>query len=1573
MKVTKKILSVLLAVMMVVTMLPLTALAKTTTSAEDTAAKNLMAQIEAYEAKMDGSKFYTNLSAAYTAYTQANQAYAAYVYGDDQSVDVSGRTTALKNAIANMQEWKAPTITSATGTWPEDALPGSWANSGAYVNLAYAGSANTDQIAKSVDVNGADKQTDFYVRYTPATMVYDGVTIPSMPVMAVLYGDSGKDRYYYSITLTDNDGNSLYLDGNWKGKADSGKNWDYSYQRWDSSAGQDRVGTGSTSSSFAAQVSKKNTAWIGSNAWAHPEGDTNYIHYNNDFADGVYYKEITPTFMTYAGSATGFTNSDIVMGGAANTKIAVINYKAIPDALAKYATKLNMQGRHYAHGGAAALMAAYDAAMNYTVNLNGGNDYVACANQIKTLVDNIKNTEKTLDYVAYEDLRAAAKASVNTYNSDAWESYTTESWTRFATAYEAMQQCYKNVYNNGGFKDPTTAQTVADELVAAKNALELDASVDPADTFIIENTIDDALVAIANKNFFTTASYNSANLEALTAQAQTEIWGNVDSYKDMASVVDVDSQDMVDEWVVTIGEAIAVLEINKATTVGEANGYSLTSALAEAATKNPEDYANYVDLETAVAEAKKFEAKVITDTTDTSTFRKGIVETKIEEYKETVVAVVNAIINLHISFAKVGNGEIASTTSNKVSFETGGNSNKSSYKVSYEYNDSIVMFRTSHNASTYKLPNASISFYKNPNAGDSKIKEGYLDSVNINSTESGDKGEITSNYDNNDHSMNDSQIAQYPGNLVISKNGYTYTLGRHSKVAGTGIFGTEMSQGWTNGFGTDANGTNITSTAFDFTDVLKTTNGKSSGSTGPSGSIIAQDGTTYVTASSTLDAPAISGTSIAKTTVQIADNAHFGSVIRWTAPGVFGRVYYGYTYNTVDYSQKVEIVDITTLLDLIKECDALQRANYTTSSWEAFKNEIVAAKGEMNYGSMTADQIVAECQARYNKLLAAKNALVEAATNDVIDDALAQASAIKNSGVKYTKASLAVFNTAFDEAVAAINGTYTDDKCLDLLKTEHQATIDAIAKKLTDAIKTLDTLADYTALENAYAALTTALNADKTYSATSLKNLKNVVEKAVYLYKTAEDKENIGGSQQNDINAEATAINNAITALEEVDVTVVNSAKAQLQAMEKDPDAYNVAGALKYIEDATKDVTEQVTILDITLDATKLTQKDADYIATHAVTDIAESIMVYTVYVDGVAKENVPFGETVTIELDAKSDVFYAYKSNTTENGKKYFCTDTKVTFVVKGNTWLTTAPVENTTEQHKVTFVSGVNNKTIAVAYVNDGEDVEIPTAPSIAFHTFDGYQVEGVEFDGKNITSDVTVKAVYTAETTVITITSYNDKDTNSVEDILTTDYAYNDKVTLTYSGALYWAKFDSEEKFYDWVDQPEGADVSYTIAAAGESYTFYAHEDAFFAPLTQSFLDADIEAGFVDEDALTAPTVTTATGYVNASTKISFVSSYYAAGVAEDDIIEMGLLVAKKSGLDLTDISKTSVGENQVYRLKSSQHTEGNQFVISLSTKSMPAGQDFSLVAYVIYKDADGNQQIVYGNNEQVVYTK
>lgn len=1564
MKMTKKFISVFLAVMMVVTMIPMSVFAATTNNASDADAVALKNAMTAYETAMDGT-VYKNMAPAYNAYVAANKAYDAYVYGD-ASITLSTYTSNLTSATSTMtaSTWSYNGFTTKTGTWPASngTMP-----SDAYANLAYCGAADTDALAAKTDTSGNAKKMTLWARLTPSTMIYDGITTPALPIMVVPSGTKNVSRYVYSVALTDDDGGSLSLKGNWIGVANSGDNWDYSYQYQN---GGERLSTSSTSTTLSVQISNKSGwAW---EQWNRPEGDTNIVRFNGSFADGVYLKEITPTLTMYAGSTSAVTFTDIIQGGALSQKVYVVNYKAVLDAINNNKSKLAL-GSNYSQGGASALMEAFDAAtsFDFSTYFSTSNDYSGCASAIGTIVSKFNSATVTQDSANYAALRTAMNDSKTTYNSTASDKYTTESWSNFTTAYDAAKGMMANLLTTG-YNDAAGAKTKADALNTARNSLVV--NFVPADTTVVENTIDDALVAINNESLFTAESFTASGLATNTPQAQAAIWGSTASYKDAASVVDSTQQDMVDAWVVTIGEGIADLYISKDGVVYY--GYSMNSAIEYAQSLTASDYSNYETVSVAIQNAQSFNTKVLDDTVDTSTLTSGIVKAKLDEYIELTSAIIDAVRNLKASFAKMPDGQLANTTTGTLSFSLGANhSDGKYYTVTYDYPAASTIFKTTHSVATVALDNATISFNE-PKSNQTKLGAAYLDSINIDSTISSDVGEIVNNYDDRDHSMSDPSA--YPGKLSMSQTvdglSYKLALGNNSAIDGSGIFAIAKTD--FNGYGRDLSGNIVTDTTFDFTESLLNTNGRSAGATGPNGSIVALDGTAKVSATTSVELAGRVATKRPVMTTISYENKNFSALIRFSYPGAAARVYYGYTANGTSYTQTVNVIDISGLIDLTNTCDAFTRANYTTTSWNSFVAALSAAKGDMDYANMTDAEILAECQSRYDNLMNAKSALVEAANNNSIDSALSEAAAVKravdNGETRYSTASYNAFLTARQEAINAINGTYSDDACLDLIKTDCQAAIDAIAQSLLDAIANLVGMADFTALHNAAA---TAIDS-YVYSVDDLQAFANLLNGLHYLNLSADEKALVEGEKQAEINAETTQITNAIAALKAatpIDNNALLAAKARVDAQYNDPDAWNGVVEIKqYIDNMAKEenMYSPVTIYGATVYGLNYTQDNIDIIVDNALEGVTPQEYTVTVIDENnhTKTATYPYGTAVDItSISGEAvDWYYAYTSNTATNSEKYYTTSPNIKFVVKGDTTLRTVPKTSTEGNYKVTYVSSLNtNKVIAVDYISAsaGTVSSLPSQPAVPYYKSTGYTLNGAAFTTSTaITGDVTVIANYTA---ISSAPTYTITYVNPAEEYSVTEYtaAYNDEMTFTRADAKYWIRFNSEEDLNIWRDgNPSDHYLEYVVFY-GSTYTFRAHEDVFIASLSADDLSYDEGANFIDTTLLNTPAVRGAGDIVYSSGKFSMIGTY----TLSDDytLVEAGVLFSKdgsKTGLTFGDVDSRTV-----YRLKSSQHTKGNQFVISIVSTNIATGTNMVYMPYLIYADSSGNQHIVYADSD------
>ena len=184
-KLSKRLLSVLLSALLVITSLPLFAFSAL--AADTTAIDNAMA---AYEAAMDGN-FYTNMSAAYDAYVAA-----AAVKADENATaaQISSAASALTAATANMGAFSGyaanGTIAYGSGTnQPTGGASILWANgaSDTAYDQSQGGKAETSTL-------GITYGAYFWYYYpTNTVLMYDGRTTPVLPIMM---GALDKDKNY---------------------------------------------------------------------------------------------------------------------------------------------------------------------------------------------------------------------------------------------------------------------------------------------------------------------------------------------------------------------------------------------------------------------------------------------------------------------------------------------------------------------------------------------------------------------------------------------------------------------------------------------------------------------------------------------------------------------------------------------------------------------------------------------------------------------------------------------------------------------------------------------------------------------------------------------------------------------------------------------------------------------------------------------------------------------------------------------------------------------------------------------------------------------------------------------------------------------------------------------------------------------------------------------------------------------------------------------------------------------------------------------------------------------------------
>ena len=397
----------------------------------------------------------------------------------------------------------------------------------------------------------------------------------------------------------------------------------------------------------------------------------------------------------------------------------------------------------------------------------------------------------------------------------------------------------------------------------------------------------------------------------------------------------------------------------------------------------------------------------------------------------------------------------------------------------------------------------------------------------------------------------------------------------------------------------------------------------------------------------------------------------------------------------------------------------------------------------------------------------------------------------------------------------------------------------------------------------------------------------------------------------------------------------------------------------------------------------------------------------------GAALNDIPYGTSVKFTAPGNKYVnwYYTYDSATSANTReKYLTNDKEINFVVNGNVNFRLDNETDVTQagNYRVTYANNLRNNAYKIEYVSAG-NIELPEAPSIANYDFDCYTIDGTDYnagDTVTISKNTVVIANYEYTASELVFAVYNMNGSISGAGDFTA--AYNNKVELSFEGLSAQTPVvtiedeeisiarknrnykndeiyaytvisgeDNMEKFDEYVEYREPDDYGFvqgttelegveSVLAYGDTYTFYASESMYIIPYTEEeFItamglseepDADktayINVDYVDDN---GATVFASSSFVHAGTKLSVVSNYTLPDGCE--LVEAGILfkATKDGNVPTDDITLKTVGSNGVVRMKSTQHTVGNQFVISpiqVTTALKGKTINAKYVAYVTY---------------------
>ncbi len=550
---SKKIVSLFLAVLMVVSSVPAFAL-NASAAVNSTDVSALETAMQSYEKKMTSGKIYTNMANAYTYYIAAQKAYDACVYGYNDAY-VAKATTDLTNATNAMTEWTAPTFN----------VPAYHMNNvatGAYKNVVYGPSGDTWWTPNN-DYNydgGA-----FGVKVALSNNVvtcYDG-TDTYIPILLQCYSNQtftlpGTRQIYRSIfSLADSNVNyTASLNHNWRFISN------VTGDKWNSPENDQNLSY--TSSNTARDIAKGKDCSAYNRVFLTSNNNSTYydtIDYSNFVTNSTFYGK-------YIG---GSTNPTVTQSGAGTAYI--INYKPLKDRISTLSTELAKYSvANYTQGGLESFLSAIDACT--AVNPNSY-DY---ATKVSTAVENCgkaiqaamsKTYSVTADDTRYQTLRDAitnANTASTAKTADSLVAYgkaikagrdffaNLATYTNNGDNAESLANAIKNKYNALVNVDTDDAYSNFDAAVTVVNAMDKDAFMNQDE---VTNQINSAKAQV-----YTTLT-DSADIEAYTLATGSAPSGElknsaaVDAVtKDLLNFASNPDESLINHYTVSVGATV---------------------------------------------------------------------------------------------------------------------------------------------------------------------------------------------------------------------------------------------------------------------------------------------------------------------------------------------------------------------------------------------------------------------------------------------------------------------------------------------------------------------------------------------------------------------------------------------------------------------------------------------------------------------------------------------------------------------------------------------------------------------------------------------------------------------------------------------------------------------------------------------------------------------------------------------------------------------------------------------------------------------------------------------------------
>ena len=1420
---------------------------------------------------------YKNMLPAYQAYLKAVRYRDAFAYGGHDApseAELNAVSEDLASKSASMEAWvdevtgqyksKQPTFTNNKGQLTVN----NTTEYTYYNNIIYT----EDCVGKNNDKSGGDssgmaiefdKAGDVYVQvYYPNTvLLYDGTSNAIMPIMFMAKKDVNKNRYVYQVYpaqqlpvtditnktyATTKPGNDPSFKGRstfttkqfdtWKGGNGSNKGLNHLDFNACRNNGTNYVGTEVSNeySTVSANLGYSLGGWWNAYAAAF-QVHNDQIKFNGA---NTGYAEVGKYWAWYGGSSDTYNSAvDQSMYGYNYSKqttahsqkrITVVNYKGLVDAI-KDSTKLAYLAdvSNYRQNGLETLITAFDTATEYATYANidaitsstisqAGKTIMNCMNGILKSATPVADTGA----VSYAQLKSAISSAKKIYTAgnDNYEKYTKEVWDPFDTAYKNAINYFYNLYTNDLVM--ADAEQYIEPLNLAKENLKTGMLRKVVNTETLEIAINNADALIHNATYFKTGTVDAAALDALVKEIKTAIWVSEENYGFDTEKIDLNdaNQAKVDNYVEQLCAEIVKAEINfdHETT----SGYSLTTALAKAETYNTSDanekYGNYVVLQDAVNSANTYKDSIITFDGRVA----DIVENAITNYTTVVNNVVDGFTNLAAAFRLIPNGQPANKGSNyKTEFQSSARGDQ--YKFYWEYTTNSILFKTKPEKFEYYLPTSRWGSYNKQKGTDfeSCVDALILDASKVQSGELSSTSTAGTGWPKN-NAIGADKIDDYKAQLNLSA-GIKMEIDNITVTKSTG-----------KALGIDSQGNYITDPSHNFVTELGVTDNHASQ---PYGGIYAKNGWTEFDTKTKLtvdpDAYILSEkttpSSMSKRLDLASTNAYFGVVYFWKYAPTNVVTWAGYGFERAKYNFNISFVNVVPLFDLIAQCtakDFLATSNqYTTSSWKKLIDATEAANKNFNYNEMSYSDILRECDNRYTTLWNAKKNLKKAANNTKLKEALAATKdAYENDQAKVKASSWTAFDKAYRDALAQYQGDFSDLNITDVAATE-QSKVDAFATALTEAFNALVYQINFTPLKEAAETLVNSIAQNK-YSKASVEELRDKLNALTYLnMSTVEQAKHYTDETEvvNAVNAEKTAIEGFKSLLKEstADTTALEGCKKDNESR-TDPDAYD-QDARKAALDALKE-TEVVNVRGVNI-TTKVfaDQTDCDNAVKNALEGL--QLKTYTVKIvpngdegQSYTKGTYAYGTEVTVSLTDKPvvDWYYEMKSPSATVAKKLYTTTDELTFIVRGETTLTTKSASSSSNQCKISYVNGVNSSIVETNYVASGTTVTLDAlkAPKLPYYTFNSFEVNGKTMkdgDTVTITDNTYITLVYDfsnekAYTVYVCDTSYGYDYKFKVEQL-----RYNDEVVFTRGQK-------EGEGYY-------GYDLYYTVNRGNESNSY------------------------------------------------------------------------------------------------------------------------------------------------------